>query len=119
MRLLDRNPMSRKRSAKGAAFTAVERESLLKVPSFHPLEMPQPKKENTNANLFSPCPESQANKINFLGDKSMTTRLETNHIYDSVRVPLNSEGELLCRILTLKQLQRGKSAAKEKERGPG
>lgn len=44
----------------------------------------------------------------------MTTRIETNHIYDSVKIPLSTEVGQDWKILTLKQLKRDRSGAKDR-----
>ena len=85
------------------------------MPSSDPIELPQYRQGNTQAQIVTSCPESPPNKIYFLGDRSTTTRVETNHIYDSVKVPLGSQEGPEWRILTLKQLKRDQSAIKARD----
>jgi hypothetical protein len=49
------------------------------------------------------------------GDKSVTTHIETNGVYDSMKYPMSSEGIVDWKILTLKQLRRDESRTKKKE----
>lgn len=47
-----------------------------------------------------------------MGDKTITTHVDTNAVYDSVKYPVTVEGITEWKILTLKQLRRDVSRSK-------
>lgn len=116
MKLVDRNPMGRKRGNRLVpSLTSVQREEIIKVPEEDYVGV-QPMAESSRKGAFQrPARQTPPNTIYFKGDKSVTTHIETNGVYDSMKYPMSSEGIVDWKILTLKQLRRDESRTKKKE----